>query len=101
MTTSSVKKRARGSAKSRPSREDLAFRSSSANSVGVELELQVLDRDSGDSGAGSVRILQACGGEKLEGVTAELMQSMIEVKTGVCQNVAEVRESLFSQCCAA
>jgi carboxylate-amine ligase len=30
----------------------------------------------------------------VQGVTAELMQSMIEVKTDVCQNVAEVRAQL-------
>ena len=27
-----------------------------------------------------------------EGVTAELMQSMFEVKTGICRNVSEVRD---------
>jgi carboxylate-amine ligase len=30
-------------------------------------------------------------------MSAELMQSMIEVKTGVCQNVDQVREQLFSR----
>jgi carboxylate-amine ligase len=74
--------------------EDLTFYPSSAITLGVELELQVLDRDTGDLAAGSVPILQACADEGIEAVTAELMQSMIEVKTGVCRDVAEVGDTL-------
>jgi len=73
--------------------EDLAFRPSQS-SVGVELELQILDRESGDLAPGAVRLLQTCAEEKVEGVTAELLQSTIEIKTGICRNVNEVRESL-------
>ena len=43
-----------------------------------------------------MRILKACEEEKIEGVAAELMQSMIEVKTGVCKNVDEARDQLFA-----
>lgn len=78
-----------------PKLEDLIFRGSSATSLGVELELQILDRDSGDLVPGAVRLLQACAEESIEGVTAELLQSMVEVKTGICQNVAEVRDTLL------
>jgi glutamate---cysteine ligase / carboxylate-amine ligase len=74
--------------------EDLSFRPSTDASLGVELELQILDRESGDLAPGAVRLLQACGEEAIDGVTAELLQSMIEVKTGVCGNVSEVRNSL-------
>lgn len=75
--------------------EDLAFHGSAAPSLGVELELQILDRESGDLTPGAVRILKLCEEEKVEGVSAELMQSMFEIKTGVCQNVHEVREQLL------
>ncbi len=75
--------------------EDLTFHPSAGPSVGVELELQILDRDSGDLTPGAVRVLKACAEEALDGVTAELMQSMVEVKTGVCRSVAEVRDSLW------
>jgi carboxylate-amine ligase len=78
-----------------PALEDLTFRPSSGPSLGVELEFQILDRDSGDLAPGAVRILPACAEEKIEGVSAELLQSMIEVKTDVCQNVAEVRDTLL------
>ena len=63
--------------------------------LGVELELQILDHESHDLAPGAVRILKACAEEALPGVTAELMQSMIEVKTGVCGNTSEVRDQLL------
>jgi carboxylate-amine ligase len=74
--------------------EDLTFRPSAEPTLGVELELQVLDRETGDLGPGAVRILPVCAEEGLERVTAELLQSMIEVRTGVCRSVAEVRDDL-------
>src|SRR5262249_29085443 len=43
---------------------------------------------------GAVRLLQACREEGIDDVSAELHQSMIEVKTGVCQSVAEVQRTL-------
>jgi carboxylate-amine ligase len=63
--------------------------------VGIELELQILDRNSGDLSPGAVRLLAACAEEGLDGVTAEFMQSQLEIKTGVCRNVAELRATLF------
>jgi glutamate---cysteine ligase / carboxylate-amine ligase len=77
--------------------DDTIFHPSAGTSLGVEIELQILDRDTGDLAPGAVRILQACQEEKIEGVAAELMQSMIEVKTGVCNNVDEVRDQLFAR----
>jgi carboxylate-amine ligase len=75
--------------------ESLEFQGSAEPSLGVELELQILDKESGDLAPGAVRILQACREEDdLDGVSAELLQSMIEVKTDVCHNVADVREAL-------
>jgi carboxylate-amine ligase len=78
-----------------PASDDLTFRGSIAPTVGVELELQILDRETGDLAPGAVRILKLCAEEKIEGVASELMQSMFEVKTGVCQNVHAVREQLM------
>ncbi len=74
--------------------EELAFHPSPEPTLGVEIELQILDRDSGDLAPGAIRILKACEDEKLEGISAELMQSMIEIKTGVCRNIEEVRSQL-------
>ncbi|HEV3145878.1 MAG TPA: YbdK family carboxylate-amine ligase [Gemmataceae bacterium] len=75
--------------------DELSFQSSLSTSLGVELELMILDHESGDLAPGAVPILKACESDSVAGVTAELMQSMIEVKTGVCQNVAEVRAQLL------
>src|SRR5262245_56052023 len=79
----------------RGANDDLTFKSSHYPSLGVELELQILDRESGDLASGAVPLLKACAQEKLEGVAAELMQSMFEVKTGICGNVKEVRDVLL------
>ncbi|MBY0526191.1 MAG: YbdK family carboxylate-amine ligase [Gemmataceae bacterium] len=57
--------------------------------------LQILDRETGDLVPGAVPLLKACAQEGIREVTAELMQSMIEIKTGVCQNVTEVRDQLL------
>ncbi len=75
--------------------DTLAFRPSESNTLGFELELQIIDPQTGDLAPGSVRILKACQEEGLPGITAELMQSMIEVKTGVCHSVHEAREELL------
>ena len=75
--------------------EEMVFHPSAEPTMGVEIELQILDRDSGDLSPGAVRILKACEEDKVEGTSAELMQSMIEVKTGVCKSVDEARDQLF------
>jgi len=74
---------------------ELAFAPSPQSTVGVELELQILDRETGDLAPGAVRLLKACAEDGIQGPTAELMQSMIEVRTGVCNNVREVRQQLI------
>jgi len=77
--------------------EDLIFRPFSQPLLGVEVELQILDRDTHDLSPGAVRILKVCEEDSVEGTSAELMQSMIEVKTGVCENIEQVRDQLFSR----
>jgi len=83
-----------GAGSPRPA-DELAFRPSPHASLGVELELQILDHESRDLAPGAVRILKACAEEGIHGVTAELMQSMLEVKTDVCHSVTEVRDQLL------
>ena len=73
---------------------ELTFRSSPEATLGVEVEFQIIDRESRDLAPGAVRILKECEAEAIPNVTAELMQSMIELKTGVCQNVSEVQQEL-------
>ncbi len=75
--------------------DELAFQPSNETTLGVELELMLLDRESGDLAPGALRILKACADEGTERVSAELMQSMIEVKTGICRDVGEARRQLL------
>src|SRR5579871_749227 len=73
-----------------------AFHGSPDTTLGVELELQILDPQTGDLVPGALRILDACEEEGVEGVSGEFLLSMLEVKTGICADVAAVRQSLAS-----
>jgi carboxylate-amine ligase len=73
----------------------LEFRPSAGPTLGVEFELMILDPETRDLAPGAVSLLEACAAQSVVGVSAELMQSMVEVKTGVCRDVAEVRDELF------
>lgn len=75
--------------------DDLAFSASAGVTLGVELELQILDRHGGDLAPGAVPLLKACAQDGISGLSAELMQSMLEVKTGICSNVTAVRDELL------
>ena len=50
--------------------DELAFKGSPEPSLGVELELQIIDRESGDLAPGAVRILKLCQEQKIDGVAA-------------------------------
>ena len=76
-----------------PSLEDPVFRGSPETTLGVELELQILDYEKGDLVPGALSILDACEEEGIEGVTGEFLLVMMEVKTGVCPNVSAVRDT--------
>jgi carboxylate-amine ligase len=77
--------------------DELTFRPCPGHAFGVEVELQILDRESADCAPGAPRLLRACQEEGIDGTAAELMQSMIEVKTGICQSVDEARDQLFAR----
>ncbi len=75
---------------------ELIFRGSPAATLGVELELQIVERETGDLAPGALRILEACREEGLECVSGEFMLTMLEVRTGICQDVAQVSRELQS-----
>ncbi len=95
MTTSQVARRTSPTDREAAGSDVLRFKPSESTTLGVELELQILDPETGDLAPGSVRILKACAQENLEGVSAELMQSMLEVKTGICRNAGDARDQLI------
>ncbi|MBI3466014.1 MAG: YbdK family carboxylate-amine ligase [Planctomycetes bacterium] len=75
-----------------PKADDLAFHASDEPTLGAELEVQIVDRETGDLAPGAVQLLKLCEEESISGVTAELMQSQLEFKTDICRSVAGVRD---------
>jgi carboxylate-amine ligase len=73
----------------------LTFQPSAAGSIGIEIELPILDRETTALAPGAQRILEACAEDSMEGVGAEFMQSMIEIRTGACPNVTVLRDELL------
>ncbi|WNV74836.1 glutamate--cysteine ligase [Geodermatophilus sp. DSM 44513] len=75
----------------------IPFRSSERASLGVEWELQLVDLQTRQLTAGAVEILEELrpeGAEEHPRAKHELLQSTIEVITGVCGTVAEAKADL-------
>jgi carboxylate-amine ligase len=73
------------------------FSASERSSLGVEWELELVDLDTGELAAGADEILaELAPAEGVEHPKAkhELLQSCVEVITGVCGTVAEARDDL-------
>lgn len=73
--------------------EDLQFVPSPELTLGVEVELQLVDRVSRDLSPAAPQVLDRVAGAS-RNVKPEFFQSMIEVSTGVCANAAEARRDL-------
>ena len=75
----------------------IPFNASPTSSLGVEWELQLVDRETRELTSGATEILDELGGGR-EHPTAkkELLQSTIEVITGVCRSVPEAMADLQS-----
>lgn len=74
------------------------FSSSSHSSLGVELEIAIVDRETWELAGVATEILQAMGSDDSSGTLVrakhELMECTIEVNTGICSTVAEARADL-------
>ncbi len=70
----------------------IIFNASPKPTIGVELELQILDPETGELVCGAPRILEAFDG--VEWVKPELIQSTVEINTGICETAAEVKQDL-------
>jgi len=71
------------------------FADSRSLTIGVELELQIVNRHDYDLSPGSEDLLRLMAKHKLPGaVTPEITNSMIELCTGVCDNHAQVLDQL-------
>jgi len=70
------------------------FRSNPTHSLGVELELQLIDPETGVLMPAIQSILDRVPPKFADSIKPEFMQSYCEVNTGVCQTVAEVEQDL-------
>jgi carboxylate-amine ligase len=74
--------------------EELKFNKSPAPTIGVELELQILDAETLELKSLSHEILKMVPDSKTERIKPEFIQSMVEINTGICSSVAEVEKDL-------
>ena len=76
----------------------IEFHSSERSTLGIEVELQIVDRDSRQLRSGASEVLAAMGDGHLGGnhpkAKHELMESTLEIITGICSDVAEARADL-------
>lgn len=76
---------------------EIPFRSSERASLGVEWELQLIDRATRELAPGANEILEQLrpeGAEEHPKAKHELLQSTVEIITGVCTTVAEAKADL-------
>lgn len=75
----------------------IPFNSSAGSSLGIEVELQLVDQGSRELRSGASRILERLEdehGQPHPKAKNELIESNIEIITGVCSTVAEARSDL-------
>jgi carboxylate-amine ligase len=69
----------------------IAFASSPRPTIGVEIELQLIDPITWDLTARSIDLLELCERRGVERIKAEIMQSMIEIDTEIAIDVKQCR----------
>ncbi len=75
----------------------LEFTSNASHTVGVELELGIVDADTQQLVSGSRRLIDRLPAELHRDIKHELMQCCIEVISGVSTTVAEARQDLATK----
>src|SRR5262245_60696243 len=71
----------------------LPFAQSDPLTLGVEVELQILDGATWDLAPGAPGIFERLGGPR-ENIKPEIFQAMLEISTGICRSAAEIRRDL-------
>jgi carboxylate-amine ligase len=64
-------------------------------SLGVEIELQLIDPETRDLSSEAPRVFRLLGDDE-QSIKPEILRSMVEVTTGVCDTVGEVRSELIT-----
>ena len=76
----------------------LQFNPSDPFTIGVELELQLLDKETYDLAPFGPQILGKVQPQQRDCIKAEFIQSMVEISTPVCQDMIELSDTLASLC---
>jgi carboxylate-amine ligase len=74
--------------------EKLTFNKSSSPTIGVELEIQLLDPETYELIPGAPKILEMVPTFLKRQIKPEFIQSMVEINTGICATVAEVEKDI-------
>ncbi|MBC8413750.1 MAG: YbdK family carboxylate-amine ligase [Nitrospira sp.] len=74
--------------------EKLIFNKSPAPTIGVELEIQLLSRETMALAPFAPAVLDMVPDNMIERIKPEFIKSMVEINTGICSSVAEVERDL-------
>ena len=74
--------------------EEITFAQSKPFTLGVELEFQILDRDTLDLVSMAPELLAHAPDLVQDRIAPEFMRSILEIRTGICGSVAEVEKDL-------
>lgn len=72
----------------------IQFFGSPRPTIGVEIELQLIDPETRDLTPKSIQLLDLCQNRRIERVKAEITQAMVETDTEISQDVKECRAHL-------
>ena len=72
----------------------IKFNSSSEPTIGVEIELQLVDKNNLNLNNISSEVLSDINKEFSDNIKCELIESMIEINTNICSNVEEVEKDI-------
>src|SRR4029453_11174208 len=85
-------------ARQREASVQIDFRSSERSSLGVEMELEIVDLESRELRSGASEVLPLLGRGHPDGehpkAKHELLESTVEILTGICTTAGEARQNL-------
>ena len=72
----------------------IKFNSSPEPTIGVEIELQLVNKNNLNLNSISSKVLADVNKEFSDNIKCELIESMIEINTNICSNIEEVEKDI-------